>query len=694
MARKAKKPWTVEEQAELDQLFDAYLLAMRRMHDRHSTYDYQAYADFWASELPLSSHRGFALLTLPILERMQSERRADDYARGYELERLLRLALAAYHPEHGKSTVDWDTQRFQTVLGTTEYPMHLHAIARRLQSSRSKAHKEFFYRTWVDAWLLRKTLPPNHPKSQKQRAILVAFLSEFRPVLLFGKTHQYLCEIMDSFVPMEPQAFSPLVDPMGMYAEIPLFRAALSALKRLNTPESLGQIKALCERMQSPDRVVQNYDTPLLLSLREAYAETFPLEEFAWLFTSLQDNGSQTTARLTAQVTQHGLDSLVHWNLLLRTLFSRLRREPITYRQQAMLFRSLASALKRMAWVSSALRGSYLVHQTLAAKFLKSLGRLHVPFPAHLPTQPTHPYIRLSCFQVKCAQSLATSEQEALVLLQSQESSIRNGALYALSEHSNPAMRRLFLRSLFVSGYHERARFLMHRLREVVHRVAEQQTQPPLATDWMHATSDEEALLSALLFLVSGPHNPLAGTCALHPMEWIRRMVGQQWPSLQRLLASRSLPTPQANREWLALLRGDATTEDKETGESATQDQTSSPQDIGASGVWSAWLLWPLAAAPDASCVRGPQRHPAVAAALVADLLQPSDAAKEHRLKSAWLLRFGDALLADALHQQATPQALDALDKATKGRIQRLLLRLDPRTLKGYHIDLEASLFS
>ncbi len=694
MARKAKKPWTVEEQAELDQLFDAYLLAMRRMHERRSTYDYQAYADFWASELPLSLHRGFALLTIPILERMQSERRADNYARGYELERLLRLALAAYHPEHGKNTVDWDIQRFQTVLVSTEYPMHLHAMARRLQSSRSKAHKEFFYRTWADAWLLRKTLPPNHPKSQKQRAILVAFLSEFRPVLLFGKTHQYLCEIMDSFVPMEPQAFSPLVDPMGMYAEIPLFRAALSALKRLNTPESLGQIKALCERMQAPDRVVQNYDTPLLLSLREAYAETFPLEEFAWLFTSLQGNGSQTTARLTAQVTQHGIDSLVHWNRLLRILFSRLRQEPLTYRQHALLFQSLADALKGMAWVSDAMRASYLVHQTLAAKFLKSLGRLHVPFPAHLPTQPTHPYIRLSCFQVKCAQHTDTSEQEALPLLQSQERSIRNGALYALSEHTEPAMQRLFLRSLFVSEHHHQASRLPRHLRAFVHRIAAQQTQPPLATDWMHATSDEEALLSALLFLASGPHNPLAGTCALHPMKWIRRMVGQHWPSLQRLLASRSLPTPQANREWLALLRGNATTEDKETEESATQDQTSSPQDIGASGVWSAWLLWPLAAAPDASCARGPQRHPAVAAALVADLLQPSDAAKEHRLKSAWLLRFGDALLADALHQQATPQALDALDKATKGRIQRLLLRLDPRTLKGYHIDLEASLFS
>lgn len=673
MTRKANPPWTAQEQQELEQLFESYLLALRRWRGRQ-TYDPQFYTEFWASEQRLISHRGFALLTQPILERMGKESKPKAYDRDYDLDRLLSYALAEAHPEQGRQITAWEIQRFETVMQASQHPLHLHAIAQRLQSSKSKVSKEFFYRVWVDAWNLYKALPPKEPQypqdlqSPNPLAVLSTFLTAFREPLLFEETHRYLCEILDAFVPSDtqPAAFKGSFS----YAQSVLFDAALSALKRLKTPEALEKIQSLAELLQSPRRTVRSYDTVLLLAVRKAYAELFPLERLVWLFASLQKEVNAPAQRLVHEASEGAI--LVHWSRVFTTLSRRLKREPLTYPQHQRLFQALSDMIRRMAWPAGALCwSSFVVTQATLARFIRAAARLGFVLPSQLPEHRIHPYLQLACFQIKCAQHTETSEEEARPLLESQELSLRNGALYAMAEHTDPSVVRQFLRSLFVVAHHQQSPRLVRHVQDMVQRETALQTQAPLATDWLKVTCEEDALLSALLFFASAPPSPLARTCAFRPMAWIRRMGGQSWHTIQRLLTMRLLPTAQAEQVWLACLR-----------------------DEGIAQRQAAWLFWPLAVEADLSCTHGPQRGPSVASALIEDLLRPSESTEIHRLKSSWLLRFGEPLLVEALHQHATPEALALLDKATKGRIQRLLLRLDPRTLKAYHIDLEASLFS
>ena len=83
MTRKANPPWTAQEQQELEQLFEAYLLVMRRWRGQRN-FDPQFHTEFWASEQRLISHRGLALLTQPILERMGKESKPKAYDRDYD----------------------------------------------------------------------------------------------------------------------------------------------------------------------------------------------------------------------------------------------------------------------------------------------------------------------------------------------------------------------------------------------------------------------------------------------------------------------------------------------------------------------------------------------------------------------------------------------------------------------------------
>ncbi len=671
MTRKANPPWTAQEQQELEQLFEAYLLVMRRWRGQRN-FDPQFHTEFWASEQRLISHRGLALLTQPILERMGKESKPKAYDRDYDLDRLLSYALAAAHPEQGRQITTWEIERFETVMQASQHPLHLYAIAQRLQSSKSKASKEFFYRTWVDAWNLYKTLPPQdrqEPQSSNHLFALSTLLKAFRAPLLFQETQRYLCEILDAFVPSDTQ---PAIVFKGSfsYGQSVLFDAALSALKRLKTPEAFEKIQSLAELLQSPRRTVRAYDTALLLAVRKVFAEIFPMERLVWLFASLEEEASAPAQRLISQASEGAF--LVHWNRVFTTLLRRLKREPLTYPQHQRLFQALSDTIRRMAWPAGALCwSSFVVTQSTLARFIRLAARLGFVLPSQLPEHRTHPYLQLACFQIKCAQHTEVSEEEVRPLLESQELSLRNGALYAMAEHTDPSMVRQFLRSLFVVTNHQQSPRLVRHLQELMEREAALQTQTPLATDWLKAACEEDALLSALLFFASAPPSPLARGCAFRPMEWIRRMGGQSWQTIQRLLATRLLPTAQAEQIWLECLR-----------------------DEGVAQRQAAWLFWPLAVEADLACSHGPQRGSLAASALIEDLLLPSESSEIHRLKSSWLLRFGEPLLVEALHQHATPEALALLDKATKGRIQRLLLRLDPRTLKAYHIDLEASLFS
>ncbi|MCB9639570.1 MAG: hypothetical protein H6727_11820 [Myxococcales bacterium] len=650
-----KQPsWITQDEEELVLLLEEYLSAL----DAPESQRLEARRILERCNAEITQHRSFALLSLPLIQKLRSSEVISNYAKQQRLSQLLYEALRRQHPDTEGDHRPWDVERFRAALDIQPRWELLYLITHKLRNPPTNRYfREFYHQTWTSLWQNNKRFAQRHAHFPRETE-LVAFLSAFSPSLAFPDSAQHLSEIAEAFVPQ--------TGPSVMPDRVNLFGCVVRALLLLPDPQAKQTLHALFNRLHDPERKTTPGFGWYREKMQELYVVKMPLQDIGHLLVHLRILNPKRTGSENGRSWR----DIGRWNRLLHHVAQRLQHESASRELRDQITRTLQTTVDALRddirWY---LDNHPSVREPILC-FLKRLARLGVFLDDFaVDIDPEYTSLEVADFQFRSAYGREIPEDRLKQLIQHDDASVRNGSLYALAKQTHPATRNLFLQQLLVPPSYPKLAVLTQRLWSGLVTATLHPTTPD-NTAWMREEQTEDAMYAALLHLTSRYRHSQAPR-SLSPEILFKRMNERSWQTFRALIETRDQPTAQANEAWLTAFQDDLDT-----------------------ARWATWLLWPLAHQMGQPRKIGPQREQTIASAMLESLMHPAVPQEEHATKTSWLLDLEDPLLFDTLRLQATPSALHALPKHSKRRILHLLHRIDPQRLQHLQQELESSLFS